>query len=96
MNTLSPLIDSQKQKELAVRRLLSQYKIILIYTITYTQGTGSQSPNNLTRALLLSLSVCYHARLQHRLDYEEGVAAQFKHPLNLPSKAEQLRNEIRW
>ena len=40
--------------------------------------------------------MCYHARLQHRLDYEVGVAAQFQSPLGLPGKAEELRNEIKW
>ena len=53
-------------------------------------------PNNVSRSLVLALSVCYHARLQDREDYEEGVAYQFTPPLNLPGGAQQFRNEIRW
>jgi len=54
------------------------------------------SPDPITRSLLLAISVCYHARLQEREDYEEGVAAQFVSPLRLPGGAAQFQNEIRW
>ena len=54
------------------------------------------SPNEVSRSLVLALSVCYHARLQEREEYEEEVAQQFIHPLQLPGGAEQFRNEIRW
>ena len=50
----------------------------------------------ITRSLLLAISVCYHARLQDREDYEEGVTAQFVAPLGLPGGAAQFRDEIRW
>ena len=50
----------------------------------------------LTRSLILALSVCYHARLSNREEYEEGVAREFVAPLNLPDGVQQFRNEIRW
>lgn len=52
--------------------------------------------DNVTRSLVLALSVCYCARLQDREEYEEGVAQEFKPPLYLSEGAEQFRNEIRW
>ena len=55
-----------------------------------------QAIGKITRALILSLSVCYHARLQDRDDYEEGVAGQFANPLSLPGRDERFRDEIRW
>ena len=54
------------------------------------------SPDAITRSLLLAISVCYHARLQDREDYEEGVTAQFVAPLGLPGGAAQFRDEIQW
>ena len=47
---------------------------------------------NVARSLVLAVSVCYHARLQDREEYEEGVAKQFTPPM-LP---DQFRDEIRW
>ena len=55
-----------------------------------------QTIGKITRALILSLSVCYHARLQIRTNYEEGVSEQFLDPLFLPGGDDQFRNEIRW
>ena len=55
------------------------------------QGIGK-----ITRALILSLSVCYHARLQNRTEYEEGVSQQFANPLSLPGGDDRFRNEIKW
>jgi hypothetical protein len=52
--------------------------------------------NDITRALVLSLSVCYHARLQKRDEYEEMIAQEFKGTLYLPGGSEQFRDEIRW
>ena len=52
--------------------------------------------NDITRALVLSLSVCYHARLQNRDEYEEMIAQEFTGTLCLPRGSEQFRNEIRW
>ena len=54
------------------------------------------NPDDTTRSLVLALSVCYHARLQERVEYEEGVAQEFTPPLYLPEGAEQFRNEIIW
>ena len=47
------------------------------------------------RSLVLAISVCYHARLQDREEYEEGVAKQFT-PSLLPGGVDQFRDEIRW
>ena len=52
--------------------------------------------DEITRALILALSVCYHARLQERGDYEDDVVHQFTSPLNVPGGVEQFRNEIKW
>ena len=52
--------------------------------------------NDITRALVLSLSVCYHARLQERDDYEEIIAQEFTGTLCLPRGSAQFRDEIRW
>ena len=52
--------------------------------------------NEITRALILALSVCYHARLQDRGEYVDGVVEQFKSPLVVPGGVEQFCNEIRW
>ena len=57
---------------------------------------GYVSPGSITRALVLALSVCYHARLQDREDYEEGVVKHFIGPINLPGGSEQFKDEIRW
>ena len=50
---------------------------------------------DLTRSLVLALSVCYHARLQEREEFEEGVVSQFTAPLTLLGKEQQFRMEIR-
>ena len=55
-----------------------------------------QHPSNITTALILAVSVCYHARLQKRTEYEERVSAKFVAPLALPGGAAQFRNEIIW
>ena len=55
-----------------------------------------QAIGKIARALILSLSICYHARLQHRRAYEEGVSQQFVNPLSLPGGDERFRDEIRW
>ena len=49
----------------------------------------------LTRSLVLALSVCYHARLQERRQFEEGVVKQFRDPLFLPGGIKQFQTEIR-
>ena len=56
-----------------------------------------QHPSNITTALILAVSVCYHARLQKkRTEYENRVCAKFVPPLALPGGAAQFRNEIIW
>ena len=54
-------------------------------------------------ALIMSLSVCYHARLQERKDYETEIVNQFKSPLDkmedgtrLPLTVAQFKAEIKW
>lgn len=62
----------------------------------FTRSPQPQATKRITRALILSLSVCYHARLQDRTGYEEEVAKQFENPLSLPGGDKQFRDEIRW
>ena len=51
----------------------------------------------MTRALILSLCVCYHSRLQSRADYEEEIVKYFKSPLELcDDGVKQFQNEILW
>ena len=59
-------------------------------------STTADTTLDLTRSLILAISVCYHARLSDRTDYEERIAQQFKAPLSLSGGVEQFRNEIRW
>ena len=49
----------------------------------------------LTRSLILALSVCYHARLQERKEFEGGVVGQFIAPLSLPGGVKQFQTEIK-
>ena len=51
---------------------------------------------DLIRSLILAVSVCYHARLSDRRDYEQRVAHEFTAPLSLPGGANQFENVIRW
>ena len=55
-----------------------------------------EHPDNVTSALILAVSVCYHARLQEREKYEQMVCVKFVPPLALPGGAIQFRNEITW
>ena len=52
--------------------------------------------DEITRALILALCICYHARLQERREYVDGVVQQFKSPLTIPGGVEQFCNEIKW
>ena len=54
-----------------------------------------ESVDLITRALILSLSVCYHARLQERAEFEEGVVAQFMAPIDCDSVV-RFHDEIKW
>ena len=51
--------------------------------------------SDITRALILAVSVCYHARLQVRKEYEDGIIQQFTNPLVVTGR-DQFCNEIRW
>ena len=55
-----------------------------------------QHPSSIAKALVLAVSVCYHARLQDREAYEDLMARQFQNPINLPRGAEDFRDIIRW
>ncbi len=39
--------------------------------------------------------MCYHARLQEKAEYEEGVVAQFMAPLDCDS-VDTFHDEIKW
>ena len=51
---------------------------------------------DLTRSLILAVSVCYHARLSDRKDYERKVAREFGSPLALSGGKTEFMNVIRW
>ncbi len=55
-----------------------------------------ESPGPVARALILSLNVCYDARLLSRDEYEEGVVKHFTGLIELVDGDKQFRNEIRW
>ena len=49
----------------------------------------------LTRALVLAIGVCYHAKLQDRREeYRTVVARSFKAPCSLPGGHKQIHREI--
>jgi len=50
--------------------------------------------DDVTRSLVLSLGVCYHACLKNREEYREAVAGYFRPPLQLPGGADQINEEI--
>lgn len=52
--------------------------------------------SDLTRSLILAISVCYHARLTDRDEYEIEIVQQFSAPLELPGGQKQFQNEIKW
>ena len=64
------------------------------------QQDGSPAPvsqsSDLTHSLILAVSVCYHARLSDRTEYEDKVAHEFTAPLALHGGATEFRNVIRW
>ncbi|CAC5415234.1 RNF213 [Mytilus coruscus] len=47
-----------------------------------------------TRSLILSLGVCYHACLKRRVDYRETVVKHFKSPFIIKGGADQMEAEI--
>ena len=59
-------------------------------------ASTSTITTDLTRSLILAVSVCYHARLSDRKDYERKVAHEFTPPLALSGGKVEFRNIIRW
>ena len=68
----------------------------LLSSFTQEDFEDYVSPGPIARALVLSLSLCYHARLESRTEYETGVVNCFTGTIALPGGAQQFRNEIRW
>jgi hypothetical protein len=58
--------------------------------------TPSSVTTDLTRSFILAVSVCYHARLSDRAEYEQGVAKEFTAPLALSNGEIEFRNIIKW
>ena len=54
----------------------------------------SQPLTRVTRALVLSMGVCYQARLRDRNAFRERVAAEFRDPLPLSYGGRQIDDEI--
>ncbi|PFX29705.1 E3 ubiquitin-protein ligase RNF213 [Stylophora pistillata] len=60
----------------------------------YEQDELEQPLDDVTRAVVLSLGVCYHARLQDREPYRRAVAESFANPCQLPGGHERILKEI--
>ncbi len=56
------------------------------------EGVQSGEVDDITRSLLLAVCVCYHARLQDREAFEDGVSNQ----LAIAGGADRFRSEIAW
>ena len=69
---------------------------IILVAVAGPKTADMTTTRDLTRSLILAVSVCYHARLSDRTHYEQGIAQQFKAPVALSGGVEQFRNEIRW
>ena len=54
------------------------------------------TPDAVSRALILALGVCYHACLENREDYRDQVASTFSRPLRLPKGSTTIFEEIDW
>ena len=81
-----------KEKKVVIICLLDHY--FQCYRVCYDSLQPLTDP--VSRSLVLALSVCYHARLQDRTDYENGVSKQFIPPLALPGGVVQFKDEIKW
>lgn len=53
-----------------------------------------QALSRITRALVLSLGVCYQARLRNREEFRAFVAGEFTGPCALSGGAQQIGDEI--
>lgn len=71
-------------------------ELLVIHPLIFVFESQVPFHYKITRSLLLAISICYHARLQDREDYEKGVTAEFMVPLRLPGGAAQFRNEVHW
>ena len=95
---LPDIINSQSATE--VECLIFLTNTCSCITSAFCSVVFSQEPpsdlSNATRSLILAVSVCYHARLQDRAEYEQGVAAQFTGPITLSRGAAQFCKEIKW
>lgn len=96
MDVFGPLMNEQAQniKDYKVCKITAQILMHLAINLLYSTYCV-QSPDPVTRSLVLAIGVCYHARLQDREDFEQRVAAQFSSPLALPGGAQQFRDEIK-
>ena len=96
---LPDIINAKTDTEVKCLVLIS-YKYMWFIPPTLCLVVFSQEPpsdlNVTTRSLILAVSVCYHARLQDRAEYEQGVAAQFTGPIALSKGAAQFCEEIKW
>ncbi|XP_068694646.1 E3 ubiquitin-protein ligase rnf213-alpha-like isoform X2 [Montipora foliosa] len=60
-----------------------------------TEGDQLDQPiDDVTRALVLSLGVCYQARLQDREPFRRAIAPSFSHPCLLPGGHRRIQHEI--
>ena len=64
--------------------------------LTPASTASSVTYFDLTCSLILAVSVCYHARLTKRTDFENRVAGIFTAPLALSRGVEEFRNVIKW
>ena len=61
----------------------------------FTILKGQHPVDAITRSVILAVSICYHAKLQDRTDFEDCIVQEFITPLKLAEK-KQFCNEIRW
>lgn len=54
----------------------------------------TQKCDHHTRALILTIAVCYYAKLQYREDFEEYIAPLLMR--NAPDAPRIFKEEIRW
>ena len=74
----------------------SALQLFFLYQHTM-KNSGVEAGTNmkaLTHSLILAVHVCYHARLNERTQYEEGIVREFSPPLALIGGVEQFRNVI--
>ena len=95
MGVFGPKMDEKVSLSVSCMSIVSMiYRSSTSWIFNSSLTQASQAPDPITRSLVLAISVCYHARLQEREDYEKDVTAQFIAPLSLPGGAAQFRNEV--